>query len=108
MNKKDILFASGAALLALGLIALPSTSKSMQETSQPQEAGPQTAPAPPKAATHVRIMHMPQKVKIGGPEMDDDGTLAFAFGDEAGSWLGVETQEVTAEKAKELKLPAER
>jgi serine protease Do len=31
-----------------------------------------------------------------------------AFGDESGSWLGVETGEVNGEKAKELKLPAER
>src|SRR5271156_4656699 len=30
----------------------------------------------------------------------------FSFGE--GSWLGVETNEVTSEKAKELKLPAER
>ena len=32
----------------------------------------------------------------------------MAFSDEGGSWLGVETQEVTAEKAKELKLSTER
>jgi serine protease Do len=32
----------------------------------------------------------------------------FAFGDEGASWLGVETQEVTADKAREFKLPAER
>jgi serine protease Do len=32
----------------------------------------------------------------------------FAFGEEGASWLGVETLEVTSDKAKELKLPAER
>jgi len=32
----------------------------------------------------------------------------LAFDDEGGSWLGVETLEVNGEKAKELKLPAER
>ena len=32
----------------------------------------------------------------------------FAFDDEGGSWLGVETLEVNGERAKELKLPAER
>jgi len=30
------------------------------------------------------------------------------LGDEGASWLGVESQEITSEKAKELKLPAER
>jgi serine protease Do len=39
------------------------------------------------------------------PETRD---LTVLLGDERGSWLGVETQEVTAEKAKALKLPAER
>ena len=32
----------------------------------------------------------------------------LALGDEGASWLGVETLEVTGDKAKELKLPAER
>jgi serine protease Do len=32
----------------------------------------------------------------------------IAFGDEAGSWLGTETLDVTGERVKELKLPAER
>ena len=30
------------------------------------------------------------------------------FGEEGGSWLGVETREVTSDNAKELKLPGER
>jgi serine protease Do len=34
--------------------------------------------------------------------------LVISAGDEAGSWLGVETMDITAERAKELKLPAER
>src|SRR5260370_41641186 len=33
--------------------------------------------------------------------------IAVLSGDEGPSWLGVETQEVTADTAKELKLPAE-
>jgi len=32
----------------------------------------------------------------------------IAFGDEGGSWLGTETLDVTGERVKELKLPAER
>jgi serine protease Do len=48
-------------------------------------------------------------VVVGGPDVDDEEQqLVMSLPDEGGSWLGVETQEVTAEKAKELKLPAER
>ncbi len=41
------------------------------------------------------------------PEPGDDDTMVL-LGDEGASWLGVESQEITSEKAKELKLPAER
>ena len=43
-------------------------------------------------------------------EMQDPQTHEFhlAFGDEGGSWLGTETLDVTGERVKELKLPAER
>jgi serine protease Do len=39
---------------------------------------------------------------------DGDTGLAVLAGDEGASWLGVESQDVNADKAKELKLPAER
>jgi serine protease Do len=42
---------------------------------------------------------------LSDPEIDQ---IAIFDGEEGPSWLGVETQEVTAENAKELKLPAER
>jgi serine protease Do len=110
MNIKNLLLAGGVAALGVGLIALPSTSKSMQDAPQSvQEAVPPAAPVPPNVRTHVRVMHTPQGgVVVSGPDGKGDGNVAFAFDDEGGSWLGVETQEVTAEKAKELKLRAER
>jgi serine protease Do len=40
-------------------------------------------------------------------ETDSDDPVVL-LGDEGASWLGVESQEVNSEKAKELKLPAER
>jgi serine protease Do len=43
--------------------------------------------------------------ELSDPEIDQ---ITIFDGEEGPSWLGVETQEVTAEKAKELKLPAER
>src|SRR6266446_6024161 len=83
MNSKGILLAGGVAALCVGLIALPGTSK------QPQDA--------PQAATPT-----------AGPEIEANQEFEMALEDEGGSWLGVETQEVTAEKAKDLKLSAER
>jgi serine protease Do len=44
----------------------------------------------------------------GLPAPDADDVSVYLAGDEGGSWLGVETHEVTSDKAKELKLPAER
>jgi serine protease Do len=111
MNRNHILLAGGVAALGLGLIALPSTSKGLQEPPQavPQEAAPPAAPAPPRTMTRMKIRRAPQAgVLAAGPDAEGEEELALAFDDEGGSWLGVETQEVTAEKAKNLKLASER
>ena len=103
MNKKNILLVAGAAALGAGLIALPGISRSAQEVT------PQAAPASPKAITRMKIVQAPEQGGIAGaPGVDDENQLVMSLADEGGSWLGVETQEVTAEKAKELKLSAER
>jgi serine protease Do len=111
MNKKNILLVAGAAALGIGLIALPGISRSAQQTASaaPQEVTPQAAPASPKAITRMKIVQAPERgVIVGAPGVDDEDQLVMSLADEGGSWLGVETQEVTAEKAKELKLSAER
>ena len=41
-------------------------------------------------------------------EREPDDAMTMVLSDEGTSWLGVESREVNAEKAKELKLPAER
>ena len=46
-----------------------------------------------------------QEQEVIAPEVHQ---FNLAFDDEGGSWLGVETLEVNGERAKELKLPAER
>ena len=87
MNSKGILLAGGVAALCVGLIALPGTSNQPQDVPQATpQAGAVTA----------------------GPEIEANQGFEMALEDEGGSWLGVETQEVTAEKAKDLKLSAER
>ena len=111
MNSKGILLAGGVAALCVGLIALPGTSKQPQDGSQavPQAVTPPAAPVPPKTITRMRIMRTPQAGAVtAGPEVEPNEEFEMALEDEGGSWLGVETQEVTAERAKDLKLSAER
>jgi len=108
MDTKNIWLAGGVAALCLGLIALPGTSTIMQDAPQAGAAAP-APPAAPKATTRVKIMRAPQaEVVVTDPDDQRDQEMALVFDEDGGSWLGVETQEVTAEKAKELKLSAER
>ena len=100
MNKKNIFIIASAATLALALIALPSHSGGKQDPSPSPQLAP---PAPPEhGKTRVKIF------QSESPEIADIEENLITLSDEGGSWLGVETQEVTAEKAKELKLSAER
>jgi serine protease Do len=119
--RKNILWVGvGIAALSIGLIALPSPSATLQED----------------ASTTGKIERLPKvrelrQVQIDGDRISQDveraleqsrGVLAeiqalpdaeaqeitVFDGEEGPSWLGVETHEVTADNAKELKLPAER
>src|SRR5258706_10674504 len=120
--KKNILWiGGGAAALSIALLALPSRSAALQEQDD-------TSP-------EVRVERLPKVQELNRIQIDGDrglqeagrmmqqypGALAgmealtgpetqqvtIFDGDEGPSWLGVETHEVTAENAKELKLPAE-
>jgi len=100
-------------LLGLGLMAVPNGLPAAQEPTPapatPQAVAPPAAPAAPKVVTRMKIMRTPQDgVMVQAPDADGNEEFALAFADGGGSWLGVETQEVTAEKAKELKLSTER
>ena len=121
--RKNILSISGSvAALSIALLVLPSRSAALREQDD-------TSP-------EVKVQRLPkvrelQRIQIDGDRVlqevmpaleQSEGVLAgmqaladpeidqiTIFDGEAGpSWLGVETQEVTAENAKELKLPAER
>ncbi|HWW17541.1 MAG TPA: PDZ domain-containing protein [Candidatus Saccharimonadales bacterium] len=121
--KKNILWVSGGiAVLGVALLAIPGRSAALQEQDD-------TSPT-------IRVQQLPKvrelrRVQIDGDRVSQDveraleqsgGVLAdveplldsetdqitvFDGGD-GPSWLGVETHEVTAENAKELKLSAER
>jgi serine protease Do len=87
MNKNILVSGVGLATLGVVLLALPSHS------SMPQVPAP---PDPPAQRQHTQQ-------ELIAPEARE---FAISIGE--GSWLGVETNEVTSERAKELKLPAER
>jgi len=132
MNKRDLLTISGAAALGLVLIALPATSARLQkpdastiarlqqkideleaklqaqlESGQNQVAELADEDALEESGQTVMIKDQePTQIEVlPGIETDDRNIV---FGDDGSSWLGVETHEVTAGKAKELKLSAER
>lgn len=96
MNKKNLLLAAGIAALAVGLIALPSHSSPAQE---PVPVAPQAPGAPPAPE---------MELAPGAPDVEREFDLVRSLSDEGGSWLGVETREVTADNVKEFKLPGER
>jgi S1-C subfamily serine protease len=122
MKKSILWIGGGAAALSIALLALPSRSAALQEQDD-------TSP-------EVRVERLPKVQELNRIPIDGDRVLQEAGrvmqqypgalagmealtgpetqqvtifdGDEGPSWLGVETHEVTAENAKELKLPAER
>src|SRR5260370_11680824 len=120
---KSILFVSGTiAAIGVALLALPSRSAALQE---------QEDVSPEVKVERLPKVHELKRIQIDGDRMLQDagraleqylGALAgmealtdpeiqqvtIFDGEEGPSWLGVETHEVTAENAKELKLPAER
>jgi S1-C subfamily serine protease len=121
--KENILFVSGSiAALGVALLVLPSRSAVLQE---------QENTSPEVKVERLPKVHELKRIQIDGDRVlqevkpaleQSEGVLASVRelsdpeidqitifdGEEGPSWLGVETQEVTAEKAKELKLPAER
>src|SRR5436309_8303567 len=133
MNKRNLLLTTGgAAALGLALIALPVSSAGPQkpdastiarlqqrideleaklqaqmERQQDQQAVLADADALEEAVGDVALEDQePAQIEVQPRIATDD--LNIVIGDDGSSWLGVETHEVTADKAKALKLSAER
>jgi len=132
MNKRDLLTFSGAAALGLALVALPASSarpqrpddskiaclqqkieelqaklQSQLDIQQDEEAQLADADALEERVQALALENQaPAQIEVR-PEIAGDD-LNILIGDDGSSWLGVETHEVTADKAKELKLSAER
>jgi serine protease Do len=97
MNRNVSIAGAGIAVLVPVLLALPGHSASARDTN-PQESGTQAVGAGRPGQNIRTIQKLPGKPLQSLSIIDDEGP----------SWLGIETQEVTANKVKEFKLPAER
>ena len=132
MNKQTFLTMAGTAALGLALIALPVSSAGPQkpdasafarlqqrideleaklhaqmERQQDQQVVLADADALEEAVGDVALEDQePAQIEVQPKIATDD--LNIVVGDDGSSWLGVETHEVTADKAKALKLSAER
>jgi serine protease Do len=132
MNKRNLLTMGGAAALGLALIALPASSARPQKPDDSAIARLQHRINELEAKLQAQMDRRPdQEIELADPvELEDSAQTVIVenqdparievlpgietddativIGDEGPSWLGVETNEVTPDKAKELKLSAER
>jgi serine protease Do len=132
MNKRNLFTIGGAAAFGLALVALPASRARAQkpedstvtrlqqtidelqaklqaqlESQQVQEAELARADALEESAQAIEEENQdPVQIEVLPRVATDD--LNILIGDDGSGWLGVETHEVTADKAKELKLSAER
>src|SRR6516162_4147466 len=124
MNSKQVFATIGASALGITLIAVPGTSAIRQ--GQRPSASPQSKVQAPQAEVEmlppceqepsVQVFDCIQDEDQGQHIVGLDSALASIVDDDdmqvvigpGSSWLGVGVTEVTAEKVKELKLPAER
>jgi serine protease Do len=115
MNKKLIWTCLSLGALSIILIALPGSSARVQDCDntalarlqaklQQLEAAQAVQAAPVALMAQERVSDNIELIEEE-PSAEDEMQLVVGMD---GSWLGVETSEVTQERAKELKLPAER
>lgn len=133
MTKRNLFVGGGIVAIGLVLIALPSPSANSQEPADAKVAQTEQRLAEVQARLAERLAgeqeRLAERAQYGAlqasvraalqeaqeqqqrievtPEPGDENTMVL-LGDDGASWLGVESQEITSEKAKELKLPAER
>ncbi|HEY6386719.1 MAG TPA: PDZ domain-containing protein [Candidatus Acidoferrum sp.] len=133
MTKRNLFMGGGAVALGLALIALPSPPALSQEPADANVAqleqkieelqahlAKRLAGQQERLAERLDARALQASVRVAvqqaqeqqrrieiTPEAGDEDAMVV-LGDEGASWLGVESQEISSEKAKELKLPAER
>jgi S1-C subfamily serine protease len=102
MNNRNVWTVLGLGALSIALLALPGASAKKQETGSTSQKHTQIYINQDKEAPRAESDDV---IEIEGLPSDDDAQVLLGGG---GSWLGVGVAEVTPEKVKELKLPAER
>ena len=133
MTKRNLFVGGGAVALGLALIALPSPPANSQEPADARVAQleqkieelqarltERLAGRQERLAAHLedralqasvsaavqQAQELQRRIEVT-PEPGDEDAMVL-LDDEGASWLGVESQEISSSKAKELKLPAER
>lgn len=131
MNKRNLLTIAGTAALGLALVALPGSSAGPQKPDDAtiarlqqrineleaklqaeihrranQEIAVAGANELEDSAQAVVVEQDPMRIEVEPNIVVDDQNILI--GEDGSSWLGVETHEVTTDKAKELKLSSER
>lgn len=111
MNSKQLLMTVGMCALTAGLVALPgfsarkpklSDSAAAQKCTRAQESVEDAAQQVVEANEELAGLNLDELSSMDG---DDDVQVFVGSGN---GWLGVGITEITAEKVRELKLPAER
>ena len=121
MKNRILIMAGGLAVFGLVLTALPSHSATSQGKENSSNCPEVTNLDKVRALlaekgelanlAQVRALQESARTLVRQAPLllsDDDDVSVFLSGDEGASWLGVETREVTSDKAKGLKLPSER
>ncbi len=102
MKNRNLWTVLGLGALSIALLALPGASARKQETGSTSQEHTQIYVNQEKGAPRAESDAV---IEIEGMPSDDDMEVLLGGG---GSWLGVGVAEVTPEKVKELRLPAER
>jgi serine protease Do len=133
MTKRNLFMGGGAVALGLALIALPSPPANSQEPADAKVAQMEQEIEQRQARLAERLageqdrmaerldqralqasvraavqqaQEQQRRIEVTPEPGDEDAMVLLS--DDGASWLGVESQEISSEKAKELKLPAER
>jgi len=106
MNQRNLWTSLGLGALSIALVALPGSSRQTKEPCEETSAEQNAA----LHKLHKQVLEQVNqegnpKVQVFNDDSDDDDLQVFVS---SGGWLGVGVSEVTAAKAKELKLPDER
>jgi serine protease Do len=109
MNSRHIFTAVGLSALSVGLVALPGSpaGKAGQAHASGQETYQQEDPQDPEQQLH-QVREALQNLQLAQNVTVDDDNDVQLFVNSGDGWLGARVNEVTADKVKELKLPAER